>query len=73
MSALFARLNVEGKEEILDLEPSSGFISPRLRVQRGVRSDGLSQGKTSCHYRGVVRYRKGSTVALSACDGLVSN
>ncbi|KAG8278114.1 negative regulation of cellular response to hepatocyte growth factor stimulus [Homalodisca vitripennis] len=73
LETLHYRLKVTGEDEILDLEPSSAFISPKLRVHRGVRTRKVSRDKTSCHYRGVVRNHRGSSVALSACNGLEHN
>lgn len=63
---------MSGRPEVLDLEPSLSFVVPRLWVQRGSRVTRIADYKGRCHYRGVVRNHKMSSVALSTCNGLVS-
>uniref|UniRef100_A0A1B6CGF3 Peptidase M12B domain-containing protein n=1 Tax=Clastoptera arizonana TaxID=38151 RepID=A0A1B6CGF3_9HEMI len=67
---LHYRVTIAGAEEILDLRPSGGFISPSLVVERSTRSYLLPEDAIKCHYRGNVRGQAGSSVALSACNGL---
>jgi hypothetical protein len=70
-----------GHEQPLHLElwPSRDFLAPGLMVER--RNDSLSTTPrrsppsvraTRCHYHGTIRGQPGSQVAVSACDGLVS-
>lgn len=53
------------------------FITPAMVVERhtaqGRTRDRPYAGATSCHYTGSVRGQPASSVALSACNGLVSN
>jgi hypothetical protein len=70
-----------GHEQPLHLElwPSRDFLAPGLVVER--RADNLTTPKrsppsshaTQCHYQGAIRGQPGSQVAISACNGLVSN
>lgn len=71
--AVHYRITIAGEEEILDLTPSDDFISSTLRVERKSRSSPVSGYAVMCHYRGTVRGQADSSVALSACNGLVSN
>lgn len=59
------RLQMGGEELHLELTPSQHFVSPSLALA-------LGDDVTGCHYQGVVRGHPGSSVALSACNGLVS-
>ncbi|XP_046737583.1 A disintegrin and metalloproteinase with thrombospondin motifs 7 [Diprion similis] len=68
------RMMVAGSEYHLDLQPSRGFISPGLTVERRkrdvhVRRPPRNHG-SKCHYHGVIRGHENSHVAISACDGL---
>jgi hypothetical protein len=70
-----------GHEQPLHLElwPSSDFLAPGLVVER--RADNQTTPKrspptleaTQCHYQGAIRGQPGSQVAISACNGLVSD
>jgi hypothetical protein len=70
-----------GHEQPLHLElwPSRDFLAPGLVVERRAgnrtapRRSPPSSDATQCHYQGAIRGQPGSQVAISACNGLVSN
>jgi hypothetical protein len=73
-------LGLLGHEQALHLQlwPSRDFLAPGLVVER--RADNSTPRRsppslvaTHCHYQGTIRGQPGSQVAMSACNGLVSD
>lgn len=70
-----------GHEQPLHLElwPSRDFLAPGLVVERHAgnhtapKRSPPSLDATQCHYQGAIRGQPGSQVAVSACNGLVSD
>ncbi|KAJ8669559.1 hypothetical protein QAD02_000818, partial [Eretmocerus hayati] len=71
---LHYRLEIDGREYHLQLEPAIDFIAPRMIVERRKREvhrrSTMKNHSSRCHYRGVIRDQPDSQVVLSACDGL---
>jgi hypothetical protein len=63
----------------LELWPSRSFLAPGLVVERRAGNHTApkrlppSLDATQCHYQGAIRGQPGSQVAISACNGLVSD
>lgn len=70
-----------GKDHTLELLPNQGFVSPNfVKEYRYKNSDRGMEGRrfssenpVMCYYTGRIKGIDGSKVAISTCDGLVSN
>jgi hypothetical protein len=70
-----------GHEQPLHLElwPNRDFLAPGIVVERRAgnhvapKRSPPSLDATQCHYQGTIRGQPGSQVAISACNGLVSD
>jgi hypothetical protein len=64
------------EELVLELWPSTSFLAPKLVVQRPLRSTHHVPHRAgpaaTCHFQGRVKGEPHSSVAISACHGLVS-
>lgn len=74
--AVHFNVSLTNKEYFLILLPAKYFLGPGIVVERRKR-DIHTRGKpklksTNCHFQGIVHGEPFSTVALSACNGLVS-
>jgi len=76
------RVKVAGSDFHLSLEPSWDLLGPGLVFEHRQAGCGNLSDSTRlstdvrrrlCHFKGHVRGRPGSTVAISTCDGLVGH
>lgn len=72
-------LHFDGAPHLLELEPYAHITTPAMLVETRAKGNDLGgvtfrrPRKHLCHFRGSVRGQPTSRVALSGCDGLVSD
>ncbi|XP_075238414.1 A disintegrin and metalloproteinase with thrombospondin motifs 12-like isoform X2 [Lycorma delicatula] len=74
MEKLRIKLYLSSRNEILELWPSFSFISNNLKIEMKSQKSSheiSSKFPTMCHYRGIIKGQPESSVAVSACSGLV--
>lgn len=71
---LFYRLDIFGKQMVLELEPDQTFLAPGFVFHVVGNAEGQrgfdSSGEARCFYTGTVNGEKNSAVALNVCNGL---
>ncbi|GAA6077633.1 A disintegrin and metalloproteinase with thrombospondin motifs 1 [Tachysurus ichikawai] len=71
---LFYRLDIFGKQMVLELEPDQTFLAPGFAFHVVGKPEGQqgfdSSGEARCFYTGTVNGEKNSGVALNVCHGL---
>lgn len=71
---LFYRLDIFGKQMVLELEPDQTFLAPGFVFHVVGKAEGQrgfdSSGEARCFYTGIVNGEKNSAVALNVCNGL---
>lgn len=71
---LFFRLDIFGKQLVLELEPDQTFLAPGFVLHVVGKPDGHrgfdSSGEARCFYTGTVNGHKDSALALNVCNGL---
>lgn len=71
---LFYRLDIFGKQMVLELEPDQTFLAPGFVFHVVGKPEGQrgfdSSGEARCFYTGTVNGEKNSAVALNVCHGL---
>lgn len=71
---LFYRLDIFGKQMVLEMEPDQTFLAPGFVFHVVGKAEGQrgfdSSGEARCFYTGTVNGEKNSAVALNVCNGL---
>lgn len=71
---LFYRLDIFGKQMVLELESDQTFLAPGFIFHVVGKPEGQqgfdSSGEARCFYTGTVNGKKSSAVALNVCNGL---
>lgn len=71
---LFYRLDIFGKQMVLEMEPDQTFLAPGFVFHVVGKAEGRrgfdSSGEARCFYTGTVNGEKNSALALNVCNGL---
>lgn len=71
---LFYRLDIFGKQMVLEMEPDQMFLAPGFVLHVVGKAEGQqgfdSSGEARCFYTGTVNGEKNSALALNVCNGL---